>query len=197
MDIQTKTLRQSHIFERQAEDWYVEPEWCSARLFAEEVFEGELWDPACGMGRIVDSARKAGLDAWGSDIINRRGDRGSETRDFLNDFRSNIANIATNPPFDLASKFALHALGMAKRKVAIIFPTARLNAAHWIAGTPLRRMWLMTPRPSMPPGHTILAGEKPGGGKMDYCWLVWEIGYAGNPELCWLRRDVIKDVGST
>jgi hypothetical protein len=29
----------------------------------------------------------------------------------------------------------------------------------------------------MPPGHTITAGEKPGGGKMDFCWLVWECGY--------------------
>jgi hypothetical protein len=42
----------------------------------------------------------------------------------------------------------------------------------------------------MPPGHVIARGEKPGGGKMDYCWLVWEIGYEGPPEMRWLRRDV-------
>lgn len=44
------------------------------------------------------------------------------------------------------------------------------------------------PRPSMPPGHVIAAGEKPAGGKMDFCWLVFEHGYGGSPELCWLRR---------
>jgi hypothetical protein len=31
--------------------------------------------------------------------------------------------------------------------VAIIFPTARLNAARWLQDTPLRRIWLLTPRP--------------------------------------------------
>lgn len=50
--------------------------------------------------------------------------------------------------------------------------------------------WLMTPRPSMPPGHVIARGEKPGGGKMDFCWLVWDRSYhQGAPELRWLRRD--------
>jgi hypothetical protein len=94
----------------------------------------------------------------------------------------------TNPPFNIAGQFVLHALGRAA-KVAIIFPVARLKAAHWMRGTPLRRVWLMTPRPSMPPGHVIAAGEKPGGGKVDYCWLVWERGYTGPHELDWLRRD--------
>jgi hypothetical protein len=83
-----------------------------------------------------------------------------------------------------------HSLLLAERKVAIVFPVARLNAAHWIKGTPLRRVWLMTPRPSMPPGHVIAAGHKPGGGKVDFCWLVWEHGCTGAPELHWLRRDV-------
>ncbi len=74
----------------------------------------------------------------------------------------------------------------------MIFPTARLNAAHWLKGTPLARVWLMTPRPSMPPGHTITAGEKPGGGKVDFCWLVWTKGRIGPADLRWLRRDVPK-----
>jgi len=44
-------------------------------------------------------------------------------------------------------------------------PVACLNAAHWLQGTPLRRISLLTPRPSMPPGHIIAAGSKPGGGQ--------------------------------
>ena len=48
----------------------------------------------------------------------------------------------------------------------------------------------MTPRPSMPPGGVIKAGGKVGGGKSDYCWLVFQIGYAGEPVMKWLRRDV-------
>lgn len=41
----------------------------------------------------------------------------------------------------------------------------------------------------MPPGEVIARGERLGGGKMDYCWLVFERGYAGEPFMKWLRRD--------
>jgi hypothetical protein len=105
-------------------------------------------------------------------------------------------NVVCNPPFNIAEQFVRHALEVTGLKVAVIFPTARLNAAngpkgkYWIRGLPLRRVWLLTPRPSMPPGHVIAAGGKPGGGKMDFCWLVFERGYQGPTELRWLRRDV-------
>jgi hypothetical protein len=46
------------------------------------------------------------------------------------------------------------------------------------------------PRPSMPPGEVILRGEKPGGGKTDFAWLVFEQGYTGEPGIGWLRREV-------
>ena len=76
-------------------------------------------------------------------------------------------------------------------KAALIFPTARLNAAHWLRELPLRRIWMMTPRPSMPPGHVILGGEKPKGDRRDYCWILLERGYAGRPETHWLHRDEV------
>jgi hypothetical protein len=60
----------------------------------------------------------------------------------------------------------------------------------------------MTPRPSMPPGHTIAAGEKPGGGKMDFCWLVWSIGsFSGEADglsrTPWLRGRTRRDAAIT
>ena len=47
----------------------------------------------------------------------------------------------------------------------------------------------MTPRPSMPRGYVIARGEKPGGGKVDFTWLVFERDFDGRPEMDWLRRD--------
>jgi hypothetical protein len=195
--IRTTTIkreRKSHIWEREANEHYVEPAWCSARLFEEEDFGVYIHDPACGFGTIVCEAVKAGMTATGSDIVDRGFDGAEKQQDFLTaDIRR--TNIVTNPPFNLAPQFALRALGYTQCKVAIIFPTACLNAAngvkgkYWIAGTPLRRVWLMTPRPSMPPGEYIAAGQKPGGGRVDFCWLVWEHGYRGAPELRWLHRD--------
>ena len=72
----------------------------------------------------------------------------------------------------------------------MIFPVARLNAARWLQDTPLRRIWLLTPRPSMPPGRMLMSGKNPSGGKTDYCWLVWQQGWFYNrAEIGWLHRE--------
>jgi hypothetical protein len=190
MTITTSTrMLNARIWAREKDDWYVEPDWVSERLFAEEHFEGGIYDPACGMGRIVIAALKAGLNGYGSDLVNRGWDSTRTPHDFLAGPEEQHDNIVTNVPFKIARPFAMRALKLARRKVAIVFPLARLNAARWIRKTPLRRVWLLTPRPSMPPGRLILAGEKPGGGKTDFCVLVWERGHEGPPEMGWLHRD--------
>jgi hypothetical protein len=183
-----KTL-DAHIWVREENEHYVEPEWCSRRLFEEEAFEGGIYDPCCGFGTIVISVLKHGLKGYGSDLIDRGWDSTRTPHDFMSGHDELHDNIVCNPPFNIADKFALHALKLSRRKVALIFPVARLNAAHWLKGLPLRRTWLMTPRLSMPPGHVIKTGGKPGGGKMDYCWIVFEHSYSGASELRWLRRD--------
>jgi hypothetical protein len=179
----------AHTWNRIHNDWYVEPAWCSARLFEEETFVGAIYDPCCGFGTIVIEALKQGLSAYGSDLVNRGWDSTRTPHDFLAPGVEHHANIVCNPPFNIAPQFAAAALARAERKVAMIFPTARLNAARWLRGTPLARIWLLTPRPSMPPGSTIAAGAKPGGGKTDFCWLVWSRGYVGAPEIRWIHRD--------
>jgi hypothetical protein len=179
--------RRGHIWDRETNEHYVEPAWCSERLFQVEAFSGAVHDPCCGFGTIPEAARRAGLTASASDLVDR-GYGGARIEDFFASTWSRD-NIVCNPPFNIASRFAMHALKVALAKVVIVFPTARLNAAHWIAETPLRRVWLMSPRPSMPPGHVIAAGQKPGGGKVDFCWLVFERGHQGPAELCWLHRD--------
>jgi len=165
---------------------YVEPFWVSERLFDEEDFIGGIYDPACGFGRIPQAAQKAGYVTYATDIV----DRGySGVRDFFEPSTVRWQNIVSNPPFDVFEEFARRALKCTAHKVALIMPTARLNAARWLESTPLRRVWLLTPRPSMPPGKVILEKGKVGGGKSDYCWIVMEHGYRGKPELKWMRRD--------
>ena len=179
--------RESYVWPRDDADWYVEPTWCSIRLFAVESFVGHVHDPAAGMGRIVEAARAHGLPATGADIVDRS--FGFMVQDFALATEP-VDNIVTNPPFALARQFVDHALELAKRKIAILFPIARLNAARWLEDTSFRQLWLLTPRPSMPPGEVILRGEKPGGGKTDFAWLVFEQGYTGEPAIGWLRREV-------
>jgi hypothetical protein len=168
------------------DEHYVEPFWVSERLFQEEGFKGRVYDPCCGFGRIVISALQAGHPAYGSDITDRGWD--STLQDFLK-HEGRHDNIVTNPPFDRIEEVTSHAVALARHKVAIIMPTARLNAARWLEDLPLSRVWLLTPRPSMPPGHVILADGKIGGGKSDYCWLVFDVVNGGPVEMKWLRRD--------
>jgi hypothetical protein len=183
--------RESSLWAREANDWYVEPEWCSLRLFQEERFEGPIWDPACGRGTIVISALKSGLVASGSDLIDRGFDSTLTPYDFLlTDIKA--ANIASNPPFDMAEQFVAKALKLAERKVAMLLPANWVQGdkrSRWLAQTPLRRVWFITPRPSMPPGQVLEAGGKPGNGTTDYAWFIWLRGYDGAPEVRWLRRD--------
>jgi len=181
--------RRSHIFDRDRDDFYVEPEWCSRRLFEVEPFIGLIRDPCCGLDTIPRSARAARLSNFASDLI----DRGyGKCRDFLTAPAPTIAglfNVVCNPPFKLGREFVERALELGAAKVAIIFPVACLNAAHWLEALPLARIWLLTPRPSMPPGEVILRGEKPGGGQKDFCWLVFDRAHSGPRTFDWLHRD--------
>lgn len=180
----------AHAWAREENEHYVEPSWCSARLFEEEQFFPDIWDPCCGFGTIPKSAIAADLSARGTDIV----DRGYETLEAIEDFLSIdiplSSNIVCNPPFNIAQRFVEKALSFdGFEKGAFIFPVARLNAAHWLDNLPLKTVWLLTPRPSMPPGYVIARGDKPGGGKMDYCWLVFERRHVGPPTLRKLHRD--------
>lgn len=183
----------SHIWQREEHEHYVEPEWCSRRLFEVENFHpagrtGSVWDPCCGFGRIPEAAHKAGYATFGSDIVDRGYSNCGPIKSFF-DLQITGYAIVCNPPFDAFKAFASHALRLADRYVAMIWLTRTLPAARWLQDTPLARVWLLTPRPSMPPGHVITAGEKPGGGKQDFCWLVWDKAHTGPATIGWLHRD--------
>ena len=151
-------------------------------------FDGVIKDPACGIGRITDAARTAGYSVIATDLVDRGYPQFDGVEDFLRSERR-VDNIVCNPPYHICRAFAEHALKLARRKVAMIWLARRLNAARWLANTPLTRVYLMSPRPSMPPGHVILAGEKPGGGKQDFVWLTFSHGHQGPPKLHWLCRE--------
>lgn len=183
----------SKLWKRHPQDFYIEPQWCSERLFAVERFEGRVWDPACGTGRIVMSAQRAGYETIASDISYRGGFPGVTRADFLKmPDDASEPNIVCNPPFGIAEQFVPHALKLAERKVAMLLPANWVQGekrSRWLQTTPLRRVYFLTPRPSMPPGPVLLKGLKPGNGTTDYAWFVWNRGYDGAPEIRWLRRD--------
>src|SRR5580765_8954497 len=97
--------RESHIFAKAKNGFYVEPSWCSERLFECEEFTGTIWDPACGWGTITTAAKAVGYNVLGTDIVNRRRHRLHNfiKQDFINGLRAQPSrnfSVVTNPPFD-------------------------------------------------------------------------------------------------
>jgi hypothetical protein len=180
----------SRVWDRHPDDYYIEEEWCDRRLFEVEKFKGGIFDPACGSGRIVRAAIAAGHVALGHDKV-RRSVECTREADFLTSDVW-VSNIVSNPPFGIAQEFIEHALEMSQGKTAMLLPLTWLagdDRAVWLATTPLLRVYVLTPRPSMPPGPVIEAGIKLGGGKKDFCWVVWLRAYDGTPTFHQMRRD--------
>ena len=172
--------RNSHIFERARNDLYVEPSWCSERLFAVETFPPPIWDPCGGTDTIPRSARAAGLEARGTDI--------SAGCDFLlitPVCDPPVFSIVTNPPYANAQEIVEHAFELGAVKIAFLFPTARVHAADWLERLPVAHQYFLQPRPSVPP---ILA-KKVGGGRVDFSWIVIDQRHKGPPTWGWLHRN--------
>lgn len=181
--------KKAHTWKRDSLDWYVEPEWCSERLFEAVQFAGSIIDPACGGGNIVYSANRAGLYARGFDIA-RRSDAFT-VQDFFT-LAHRAHNIVSNPPFSRADEFLDHALKLATEKVALLLPLtwlASLKRSKRLAQTPLAEIYVLTPRPSMPPGQYLLDGGARGSGTKDFAWFIWDkTQIAFSPRIDWLRR---------
>jgi hypothetical protein len=202
MTAPAKTKKLAHIWKRDENDWYVEPSRASEALFRVETFDGSVWDPACGKGNIVYSALAAGIQAYGTDIVNRHPidppGYGGEL-DFLEAAYARADNIVTNPPFYRAKgaeAFIRKALSLVGGKVAafvdIRFIAGGERARGIFSEFPPESVWIIHPRVSCPPGAYLEAGGKAGNGSSDWCWLVWPIravrrngGYS--TELKWLN----------
>lgn len=180
----------SKVYKRSDLDWYVESEECTDALCTVERFTGSIWDPACGQGNAVRALLRAGHLAVGTDVVKRglgfcEGWRGEH--DFLTGEPaphacfSTPANFVMNPPFFRAvgaEAFARKALSIAKGKVAVFsdvrFLLGGKRAVGFYAEHRPARVWLLSPRPSCPPGDFLLEGGKAEGGSQDWCWIVWD-----------------------
>lgn len=183
-------VRNAPVYDRPADDWYVDPVWCTELLLKHERFVGEIYDPCAGGGNIVTACRAAGLPTKASDIAPKSD--GIVALDFLS-YSERYQNIIFNPPYKDAERFIRHALSLATSKVAALvqqqFPFSQ--ARHRLfTETPVARLYLLSTRPSMPPGRLLQSGEiKAAGGKTDYLWIIWDHDHKGPPQSFWLKRE--------
>lgn len=184
-------------YDREPDEFYTEPPWCADLLFQNVRFSGSIVDPAAGLGTIVRAAKRAGLEAIGSDLRGRRRDQdvddvAEDSIDFLDDRPGayEFANIATNPPFAQAVPFIRRALTVAHDRVAMLLPASFLFSQERQAlflSTPVERVLLLSRRPSIPPGRLVMEGlAKFAGGSTDFAWCVWKRGHEARPTVTWI-----------
>lgn len=199
------TSKKLHSFANNEDQWYVEEAWVNDALFQVVPFERPVYDPCCGMGRIPQAAIRAGLPAWGSDIA----DRGAgPVSDFFQATNCPGVDIVSNPPYDyvprrkgttLLEEFIDHALAVTDdtAKIAVFtrlaFLAGQRRYPKFTEKWPVRAVLIAGMRVNCLPGANLLAGQKPEGGAIDYCWIVMEKGYVGLPHLGWLYPEGISD----
>lgn len=168
-------------YERAEDEWYVDEPHCTDLLVAVEPLVGRVWDPCTGLGTIARRLRAAGHEVLATDL-RKRGFEDIGGLDFLHGTLPGNCpdNIVMNPPFGrakTAQAFVERAVALAPRKVCALLPLSFLASEarfEWWGDYRPARVWIISNRPSMPPGNKLLSGEiKAQGGKTDYCWVVW------------------------
>jgi hypothetical protein len=139
LTITESTPVKAHSWQREAQEHYVEPFWCSERLFAVEDFGPGIWDPCCGFGRIPDSATKAGLYGIGTDVADRGWRDFAGVLDFLATDKFRAPNIVCNPPFNIAGRFCALAISRITRLRKPGHMRALIRCARWRLSATARR----------------------------------------------------------
>jgi hypothetical protein len=167
--------------------FYQEPSWFADAIFEVEDMRAGVYDPFCGEGTIPKAALARGIQAIGSDIVDRGyGVGGTDFFSVGSRFMPIVCNIVTNPDYSILREAIDHALSITIGKVAVVARLGFLASQarrEWFQSVPLARVWIASKRPSMPPGGK---GIKASGGTIEYCWLVFDRLHVGETVIRWL-----------
>lgn len=163
-------------------DYYPTPAWAVRGLLSVEQFAGPIHEPCCGEGSMAEALRRGGCDVVASDLHQYGyGAFGIDARSLPGP----VANIITNPPYNLASEMLPHLLSICTGKVALLLRLSFLESKRRF---PIFKEWppscvhVFSERLSMAPaGQTVN-----GGGTISHGWFVWTRGHVGATRLGWI-----------
>ncbi len=173
--------------ERQAEDFYATEPKAIELLLAEETFNKNVWECACGQGHLSKVLKAHGYEVKSTDLINRG--YGVGGIDFLSTTEKWGGCIITNPPYKYAQEFIKHALELVPdgEKVAMFL---RLQ---FLEGKQRKEFFLANPPKTIYVSSGRLKCAKDGkfeemtGSAVAFAWFVWEKGYKGSPQVKWIN----------
>lgn len=173
-------------------DFYATPPEATRALLSVEAFDGPIWEPACGDGRISRALIAAGHDVVSTDLIERG--FGVAGVDFLREKACRAKHIVTNPPYGggMADRFIGKALMLTKAtggKVAMLLDLASLchprRHAKFVA-TPPAAIYALDELVCVPNGDNARARFM-ARAERRYCWAIWNPRHSGRPSFWWLR----------
>jgi hypothetical protein len=163
-------------------DFYRTPEHATRALLANVAFNGFIWECACGDGAISKILKETGYDVGSTDLYDHG--YGDSPIDFLSSFGS-VPNIVTNPPFNRATEFALHALLVATDKIALFgkltFLEGKKRSRELFSQKKLKYVYVFSERVGFEKN-----GGASAGGMLAFAWYIWEQSYYGQPEIFWI-----------
>lgn len=165
-------------------DFFPTPRWATFALVENELFQGGIWESACGNGAMSRVLEKTGLRVRSSDLYDRG--YGEVGVDFLS--ATTLAdNIVTNPPYNSAEGFVESGLRNARRKFALLLRLAFLEGANRsnniFSKVPPARVWVFSERITFYPDGV----EPKGSGTTAYAWFVWDKDAPNYTELKWIK----------
>lgn len=166
-----------HVPRRLPNEFYPTPPEATRALLSVERFEGGIWEPACGDGRIAKVLAEHGHAVIATDL--HPYGYGESGLDFLATTTPRAKHIVTNPPYGwgLADRFVIHALELTAKtggKVAMLLnmaSLARRQRTAWWRQNPPARLYAIDDivcwpedRYGPPPAHFT---------RHRYVWAVW------------------------
>lgn len=171
-------------------EFYPTPPEATRALLSVETFDGPIWEPACGDGRIAQVLTDHGHTVVSTDL--HAYGVGEAGVDFLAETHPRAKHIVTNPPygFGLADAFVSKALVMVGEtggKVAMLLNLASLchpsRTERW-KRTPPARIYAIDnivcwPEDRYGPPPSYFTRHR-------YCWAIWTPDHSGPSSFWWL-----------
>jgi hypothetical protein len=176
--------------ERQADDFYATEPFAIDVLLndAGVVFEGSVWEPACGEGHLSERLKHFGYEVVSTDLIDRGYGQGGV--DFLKSAECLGNNIVTNPPYKYALEFCQHAYDLVPGKVAMFLRLQFLEGKKrkaFFSASPPWRVFVSSSRLLCAKNADFNGMRAGGGSAVAYGWFVWKKGFAGETVVSWVN----------
>jgi hypothetical protein len=171
--------QRSSGYERKERDLYETPEWVTQCLRPHLPAVSHIWEPACGSGKMTRALEGMGYRAVGTDI-----DHGVDFLDCDTAPVDPLRAIVTNPPYELATAFIIHAVAMVKPESGFVAMLLRTDFDHAKSRATLFTESCFAKKVVLTKRIKWFEDSK-GQPSFNHAWFIWNWHHRGAPTLAY------------